>query len=78
MFIVQGALMPWGPSTALSMFSAGLTHFSLLALPNKGSSGDDAPPCAEALRVSFLRDPTARLDTKACAAADPPLPFAVS
>jgi hypothetical protein len=28
-FIVQGALMPWGPSTALSMFSAGLTHFSL-------------------------------------------------
>jgi hypothetical protein len=76
-FIVQGALWPWGPSAALSTFGAGLSHFSLLRLPNKGPSGDDTPPCAEALRISFLRDPTARLDTKACAAADPPLPFAV-
>jgi class 3 adenylate cyclase len=76
-FIVQGALTPWG-GQELSSFGAGLTHFSLLALPNQGNIPDNAPPCAEALRVSFLRDPSARLDTKACAAADPPLPFTVS
>jgi hypothetical protein len=77
-FMVQGALAPLGQSAALSTFGAGLTHFSLLALPNKGNIPDDAPQCAEALRVSFLRDPTAHLDTKACGAADPPLPFAVN
>jgi class 3 adenylate cyclase len=77
-FIVQGALTPWGGQESLSSFGAGLTNFSLLVLPNKGNTLDNAPPCAEALSVSFLRDPSARLDTEACAAADPPLPFTVS
>ena len=76
-FIVQGALTPWG-GEELSSLGAGLTHFSLLALPNEGNVPDNAPPCAEALRVSFLRDPSAPLDTNACRASDPPLPFTVS
>jgi class 3 adenylate cyclase/pimeloyl-ACP methyl ester carboxylesterase len=76
-FIVEGALTPWGPSRALSEFAAGLTHSSLLTLPNEGRNLDNGPPCAEKLRVTFLRDPTAHLDTKKCEAEDPPLPFAV-
>jgi pimeloyl-ACP methyl ester carboxylesterase len=76
-FIVEGALTPWGPSRALSQFAAGLTHASLLELPNEGRNLDNGPPCAQKLRITFLRDPTAHLNTKKCEAADPPLPFAV-
>jgi class 3 adenylate cyclase/pimeloyl-ACP methyl ester carboxylesterase len=75
-FIVQGALTPGGSRSVLSTFSAGLTHVSLLVLRNEGFIADTAPPCVDALRVAFLRDPGASLDTDACADADPPLRFA--
>jgi class 3 adenylate cyclase len=77
-FIVNGALHPSGSETVLSTFGAGLTRLSVLVLPNEGFITNTAPPCVEALRVAFLRDPIAPLDTDACAAADPPLRFAVS
>jgi hypothetical protein len=75
-FVIRGALTPSGTRGALSTFAAGLTHFSLLELPNESAILDATPPCAQTLSVAFLRDPHAQLDTKKCEAADPPLPFA--
>jgi class 3 adenylate cyclase len=77
-FIVQGALTPWGSRSDLSTFAAALSHASLLVLPNRGLITASAPPCVDSLQAEFLESRTARLETKSCAASDPPLRFATT
>ena len=77
-FVVNGALNPYAPETAVSSFGAGLAHFQLLTLPNKSVGPDGWPSCAHKLRAEFLHNPNTRLDVKTCAAADPPVPFVTS
>jgi pimeloyl-ACP methyl ester carboxylesterase len=77
-FVVNGALNPFAPESAVSSFGAGLSHFQLLTLPNKSVGPEGWPSCVHTLRAKFLQDPIARLDVKTCAAADPPVPFVTS
>jgi hypothetical protein len=77
-FVIRGALTPSSTRVDLSTFAAGLTYYSLLELPNESGSLASPPPCVQTLRMAFLRNPTTPLDTKTCAAADPPIPFPVS
>lgn len=77
-FVVRGALTPNGTPGELSNFAAGLSHFSLLELPNESADLEGAPPCARALSIAFLRDRGTQLDTKSCETTDPPVPFTIS
>ncbi len=77
-FVVNGALNPYAPESAVSSFGAGLSHFQLLTLPNTSVGFEGWPTCAHKLRAEFLHNPNARLDIKTCAAADPPVPFVTS
>ena len=77
-FVIRGALTTSGTRVDFSAFAAGLTNFTLLELPNESAIPGSAPPCAQTLTAAFLRNPAAQLDTKACAAEDPPIRFAIS
>jgi class 3 adenylate cyclase/pimeloyl-ACP methyl ester carboxylesterase len=77
-FVVNGALNPYAPESAVSSFGAGLSHFQLLTLANKAVGSEGWPSCAHELRAKFLGNPNTHLDTKTCAAADPPIPFVTS
>ncbi len=77
-FVIRGELTTSGTRVDFSAFAAGLTNFRLLELPNESAIPGSAPRCAQTLSAAFLRNPAARLDTKACAAEDPPIRFAIS
>jgi hypothetical protein len=77
-FVIRGALTPNGTPGELSSFAAGLSHFSLLELPNESASLEGAPPCARALSIAFLRNPGTQLATKSCETTGPPVPFIIS
>jgi hypothetical protein len=77
-FVVNGALTPFAPKSAMTLFGAGLSQFQLLTLPNKSVGSEGWPSCALKLRAEFLRSPGTRLAIKQCAASDPPIPFVSS
>ena len=77
-FVIRGALTTSGTRDDFSAFAAGLTNFTLLELPNESAIPGSAPRCVHTLSAAFLRNPAAQLDTKACAAEDPPIRFAIS
>jgi class 3 adenylate cyclase/pimeloyl-ACP methyl ester carboxylesterase len=74
-FVVNGSLTPFAPTSAMTLFGAGLSHFKLLTLPNKSVGFEGWPSCVHKLRAQFLRNPEARLAINRCAASDPPVPF---
>jgi class 3 adenylate cyclase/pimeloyl-ACP methyl ester carboxylesterase len=77
-FVVNGPLAPFAPTSAMRRFGAGLSHFTLLTLPNKSVGFEGWPSCVHKLRAKFLRNPEKLLEVKRCAASDPPVPFVTS
>ena len=75
-FVVHGVITPWAPTDVMAAFGRGLGDYQLLSLPNEATGVDSWPDCAYEFRDRFTRDPSVRLDTKSCAAQDPPIPFA--
>jgi hypothetical protein len=77
--VVEQQLDPRYSADATSQLRAGLSHLDVLSfstLPG-GALPGDFPPCYKQIRRQFVRDPGATLDTAACAAQSPSIPFVV-
>ena len=75
-FVVHGVITPWASTDVMATFGRGLGDYQLLSLPSEAAGVDSWPDCVHEFRTRFTRDPSVRLDTKSCAAQDPPIPFA--
>jgi hypothetical protein len=76
--ILTGALDPFTPPTYAQRAAKSFTHATVAVFPNLTSYVlANGPPCISALRLAFLHDPTANLDTArdSCAKV-PPIVFA--
>lgn len=74
--LFRGDLAPDGNPTWIPTIERGLSNAQSVIFPTLGrdllSTG---PPCLSALRREFLADPTAQLDTAACAKQSPAIRF---
>jgi class 3 adenylate cyclase len=74
--LFRGDLTPVGNTDWLRRVQRGLSRDQSVTFATLG--GDllsNGPPCLSALRRAFLADPTAKLDTAACAKQSPPITF---
>jgi class 3 adenylate cyclase/pimeloyl-ACP methyl ester carboxylesterase len=75
--ILTGALEPLAGPAYAQRAKKSFTHATVAVFPNLTSNGlRDGPSCISALRLAFLRDPTAKLDVNSCIAQVPPIAFA--
>ena len=72
----RGDLNAFGSDDWLRRIQRGLSHVNTVKFPTLGGGLlTGGPPCLSDLRRRFLTNPTARLDTGACAKASPPIRF---
>ncbi len=75
--ILTGALNPSAPPAYAQRAARSFKDATVAVFPSL--TGDvlyGGPPCISALRLAFLRDPTAKLDVDGCKAKVPPIAFA--
>jgi hypothetical protein len=83
--IVQGGLAFVATPEGTAHLQSGLSNSTLLMFPTLGNGtggsgllADGVPPCLNALRRTFLKDPSEQLNGAACASQSPPIDFITS
>ncbi|MDQ1457166.1 MAG: hypothetical protein QOH28_2786 [Actinomycetota bacterium] len=83
--IVQGGLAFVATPEGTAHLQSGLSNSTLLMFPTLGNGtggsgllADGVPPCLNAVRRAFLKDPSEPLNGAACASQSPPIDFITS
>jgi hypothetical protein len=74
--LFRGDINPDGNPSWIPTIERGMSNAQSVIFPSLGRDLlSNGPPCLSALRRQFLADPTAKLDTAACAAQSPHIQF---